>query len=251
MALGSDPYAVLGVARDATDPQIAQARRRLSRYYHPDLNPDPEAVAHFKEVQAAFEVLSSPEARAEYDRAHQQPGRARVTRDASGGYDYGGEASPGLFIQPTAVDFGLLTPRRRWADAKVTVAWTGELPKSITRDQGSEWWTVLAAERPNSGCMVFYLRAEGRPETPNGRQHAQFTVTLDDTVLTVRLAAEFQGEFLANPLPDRRPPPSGPHPNPGLKPLQPSRNLAWVFPLALCIAFLIIVILTFVKAAHH
>jgi hypothetical protein len=33
MALGSDPYAVLGVPRDASDDQIAQARRRLSREY--------------------------------------------------------------------------------------------------------------------------------------------------------------------------------------------------------------------------
>lgn len=247
MAWRSDPYAVLGVSRDAADAQIAQARRQLSRHYHPDLNPDPDAVAHFKEVQEAFELLSNPVARAEYDRAHQQPGRARVVRDADGGYDSTGEASPGLFIQPTAVDFGLLTPKRSWADAKITVAWTGELPKNIRRDQGSEWWTVLAAERPNSGCLVFYLRAAGRAGTAIGVQHAKFTVTVDDTVLAVRLAAEFQGEFPPGPRPDLEPP----DPHPGLTPLVPGLGPAWVFRLVLLIAFLIIIVLTLLKAARH
>jgi hypothetical protein len=253
MALRSDPYAVLDVPRDASPAQIAQARRRLSRHYHPDLNPDPDAVAHFKEVQEAFELLSDPLTRAEYDRAHRQPGRARVVRDASGGYGYGGEASPGLFIQPAAVDFGLLTPNRPWADAKVTVAWTGDLPKRITRDQGGEWWTVLAAERPNSGCMVFYLRAAGRAETPNGRQHGQFTVTVDDTVLTVRLAAEFQGEFPPGPEPDRAPLLPDPDPDlyPDLTPLLPRRGLSLLYPWVLVIVFFIILVLTWLKAAHH
>jgi hypothetical protein len=241
MALRSDPYAVLGVARDATDAQILQARRRLSRHYHPDLNPDPDAVAHFKEVQEAFEVLSNPAARAEYDRAHAQPGRTRVTRDASGGYDYDGESSPGLFIQPATVDFGLLTAKRPWADAKVTLAWTGELPKNITRGQGNEWWTVLAAERPNSGCMVFYLRASGLPGTPSGRQHSQFTVTVDDTVLTVRLTAEFWGEFPPGPVPDFEPSLPGPD----------MSWLSWLRPWVLVIVFFIILTLTFLKAAHH
>lgn len=238
MALGSDPYAVLGVPRDATDAQLGQARRRLSRQYHPDVNPDPDSVAHFKEVQEAFELLSNPAARAEYDVAHEQPGRARVVRDNSGAYDLGREAAPGLFIQPTAVDFGLLTTKRPWSDAKVTVAWTGEPPERITRDQGSEWWTVLGAERPNSGCMVFYLRARGRAGTPNGRQHAQFTVAVNDTVLAVELAAEFQGEFPAGPLPEPEPPLPGP-------------DLSWLVPWVLVIVFFIILAFTLLKAVRH
>lgn len=238
MALGADPYAVLGVPRTATDAQIAQARRRLSRQYHPDVNPDPDSVAHFKQVQEAFELLSNPAARAEYDVTHGPPGRPRVVRDSSGRYDLGGEAAPGLFIQPTTVDFGLLTTERPWADAKVTVAWTGEPPQSVTRDQGSEWWTVLGAERPNSGCMVFYLRAVGRAGTPNGRQRGQFTVTVDGTALAVQLAAEFQGEFPPGPLPDFEAP-------------LPGRDWSWVVPWLLVIVFFIILALTLLKAARH
>lgn len=204
MASGSDPYAVLGVARDASEVQIAQARHRLVLKYHPDVNHDPDAAARFDEVQRAFHLLSDLAARAAYDRAHDEQGRARMARATDGGYDVDGAAAE-LIIQPTAVDFGLITPERRWADAKVTVAWTGEPPESITRDQGGDWWIVRAAERPNTGCMVFYLRAAGRPGTPNGPQHAQFTVSVGDSVLTVRLTADFQGVFPGASPADRPP----------------------------------------------
>jgi hypothetical protein len=60
MALGPDPYEVLGVPRDATGDQIAQARRRLSRELHPDVNSAPDAAARFDQVQQAFDVLSDP-----------------------------------------------------------------------------------------------------------------------------------------------------------------------------------------------
>jgi molecular chaperone DnaJ len=44
VALGFDPYAVLGLSRDATAAQIAQARRQLSRQFHPDVNSAPDAA---------------------------------------------------------------------------------------------------------------------------------------------------------------------------------------------------------------
>jgi curved DNA-binding protein CbpA len=58
MALGADPYEVLGVPRDASDDQIARARRQLSRAYHPDVNRAPDAAARFDEVQQAYHRLS-------------------------------------------------------------------------------------------------------------------------------------------------------------------------------------------------
>ena len=64
----NDPYEVLGVGRDATDDDIKRAYRALARRYHPDANPgDPEAEAHFKEVGAAYEVLSDRERRRRFD----------------------------------------------------------------------------------------------------------------------------------------------------------------------------------------
>ena len=43
------------------------ARDMLARRYHPDVNPDPEAAEHFKEVSAAYDILSNPKERAKYD----------------------------------------------------------------------------------------------------------------------------------------------------------------------------------------
>jgi molecular chaperone DnaJ len=64
-----DYYEVLGVPRDAADPEIKKAFRRLARELHPDVNShDPEAETKFKEAAEAYEVLSDSERRATYDR---------------------------------------------------------------------------------------------------------------------------------------------------------------------------------------
>jgi molecular chaperone DnaJ len=69
MAGKRDYYEVLGVDRNATEKQIAEAYRKLALKYHPDRNPgDEEAVAKFKEAAEAFEVLNHAEKRAIYDR---------------------------------------------------------------------------------------------------------------------------------------------------------------------------------------
>lgn len=61
----TDYYAALGVSRDATPEEIKRAYRRLARQLHPDVNPGEEE--RFKELSAAYEVLSSPEKRRMYD----------------------------------------------------------------------------------------------------------------------------------------------------------------------------------------
>jgi len=63
----ADLYALLGVARDAGPDEIKKAYRRLARDLHPDVNPDPEHQERFKEITAAYEILSDPEKRARYD----------------------------------------------------------------------------------------------------------------------------------------------------------------------------------------
>ena len=64
-----DPYDALGVTKTATADEIQKAYRKLSKKHHPDRNPgDKQADATYKEVQAAYEVLSDPQRKANYDR---------------------------------------------------------------------------------------------------------------------------------------------------------------------------------------
>ena len=184
MALGVDPYSVLGVSRDATDKQIARARHRLVLRYHPDVNPAPDAAARFDEVQQAFHLLSDPAARAESDRAHEEQGQARPAQRS------GTVTGTGIFVQPGTVDFGWLVPGLPGADGKVAVTWTGAPPSHITSKPGGEWWTNRGTTRLASSGVVFYLHAQAPAEAPDGHWDDEFTVTLDGTAVTVPLTAD-------------------------------------------------------------
>ena len=60
-------YTTLEIAPGASEAEIKKAYRKLARQYHPDVNKDPSAEEKFKEINAAYEVLSDKEKRAKYD----------------------------------------------------------------------------------------------------------------------------------------------------------------------------------------
>lgn len=78
-----DYYETLGVGRDASPDDIKKSFRQLARKYHPDLNEgSKEAEEKFKEINEAYQVLSDPQKKAEYD----QVGHAAFTPEDVAGY---------------------------------------------------------------------------------------------------------------------------------------------------------------------
>ncbi len=60
-------YETLGINKNASSDEIKKAYRRLARQYHPDINKEPEAEEKFKEINAAYEILSDEKKRRQYD----------------------------------------------------------------------------------------------------------------------------------------------------------------------------------------
>ena len=99
-APGPDHYQLLGVPRQASREQIAQAWRRRARDEHPDARPaDAGAAGRFRALAEAWQVLGDPDRRAAYDRAlaSQPPpaARVRVTVRRTPGSGGPGSISPG------------------------------------------------------------------------------------------------------------------------------------------------------------
>ena len=109
----SDHYATLGVTRDASQDDIKKVYRRLARELHPDVNPGAED--RFKEVAAAYEVLSDPQRRQRYDLGLD----GAAFGGAAGGFGFGDIMD--AFFGQSAAGRGPRPRRMRGQDALIQV----------------------------------------------------------------------------------------------------------------------------------
>jgi curved DNA-binding protein CbpA len=123
MAEPFDAYKVLQVDSEAEDEVIQAAYRRLARKYHPDLATGPEAAQRMAAINAAWELIGEPAARAVYDRARASsigrpagPGGARTPAPTP----WPSQSRPATRQRPTAAPPPPETVSRDWTSGRST-----------------------------------------------------------------------------------------------------------------------------------
>ena len=117
-------YGVLGVSPSASQEQIRSQYRVLVRKYHPDLHPgDASAALMMERVNAAYDVLGSPEERRQYDAEIIASSQSRGETAAPGSYGQSAYGSPAAGAGPQSTwnpqwDNGAGDPRERQAEAE-------------------------------------------------------------------------------------------------------------------------------------
>ena len=103
-----DFYKALGVSEDASESDIKKAYRKLSRKYHPDLNPgDEQAEKKFKEISEAYDVLSDKKQREEYDQIRRYGASGMGGFGGFGGGGYTGADAFGGFRGGTSANINI------------------------------------------------------------------------------------------------------------------------------------------------
>src|SRR4030065_82907 len=129
-----DYYETLGVARNAAQPEIKKAYRRLAMKLHPDRNPDDKtAEAKFKEAKEAYEILTDAQKRAAYDQfGHAGVDPSMAGAGAGGFYGRGGRRTP----RPSARALPHLRRPRPGAHATGFLLHPADLPGVSRQRQG-------------------------------------------------------------------------------------------------------------------
>lgn len=107
----ADPYSILGVSKGADEKAIKSAYRKLAKELHPDKNKDnPKASERFSEITQAYDLLSDPKKRGQFDRGeideNGQPRFAGGNPFGGGGYSQGGPGSGNFDFGSGGIDLG-------------------------------------------------------------------------------------------------------------------------------------------------
>lgn len=155
-------YELLGVERDASENEIKKAFWDLARKWHPDVNPDdPSAETRFKEINEAYQVLSDPETRSNYDMYGHEGGVAGGWAPDLGGFDSFGSIFDAFFGgQPSGRKTKKPTEPVKGPDANVAIHMTlEEAAIGITKELVFERMEVCATcggegMQPGTGCTT-------------------------------------------------------------------------------------------------
>jgi len=198
----ADYYQLLEVSPDASPDEIKRAYRRLARQLHPDTNPDPTAAERFKEVAAAYEVLSDPEKRARYDRFGPDGVNAAGAGFGPGGF---GDIFDAFFGGGSPFGGGPRRPpgKPRGPDLEVVVDLPFEAAVFGTRHPVEVRTAVVCAT-----CEATGAKAGSQPQTclecagtgQVQRVRASFLGQMVTNSVCPRCAG--QGEVISDPCPD-------------------------------------------------
>ena len=195
----ADLYETLGVTRDASGDEIKRAYRKLARELHPDINPDPQVQERFKEVTAAYDVLSDPQKRQQYDM-----GGSTFGGGFNGGFNGGfgfGDIMDAFFGQGTS-NRGPRSRARAGQDALIRVEVTLEEACFGTERDLDVESAVLCEKCSGTGCQEGTSPStcgicKGRGETQ------QVTRSILGQVMSSRPCAACQGYGTLIPNPCR------------------------------------------------
>lgn len=181
--LEKDFYKILGVSKDVPDAELKKVYRKLAKEFHPDRNPgNAQAEAKFKDISEAYDVLSDPAQRKEYDAVRAMGGGARFQAGGpGGGFEdvfsnlFGGGGFPGGGFPGFGGGFG---PQR---GSDLTTSSTINFIDSI---QGTQLKLGVHGETVNvkvpagiQDGQKLKVRGKGQP-SPNGGPAGDLVVTI-------------------------------------------------------------------------
>jgi hypothetical protein len=195
-----DPYAVLGVPRDALEDEIRAAYRRLVRREHPDKGGSHE---RFIMVTWAYQMLRVPERRATFDAAGATSDGTDPNWDA---YEAEQDLGPSHPVPSHAVlDFGTVSAGELPRSLSFNVFYEADPPEVDYQPRVGRWWTTdaLAVDNPNVAIQIEVIVA-APADSPSGDLCDRIVVTFDDVNST---EIEIRGKVVGKPATAAQPSP--------------------------------------------